>query len=286
MQNCSPQNVRFVCQGLDHPEGLCFTADGSLLAGSEAGLIYRIDTSGRHGRAKPFAQTEGFVLGLCADRKGNVYACDADRNEVLRADPSGAIQVVATGSLVNPNDCALDQYGNLFFTESGTYHPTDFSGRLFVVTGEGNLRCLHPGPLHFPNGIFVDSRESLLYVVESTGPRVVAYRLDGASLLDFDPVRRIPLAPGTIPDGIALDTDGNIYVAYYLPDQIGVIHPDGSLETLYRDMLGEWMNRPTNLVLRNNEIYFANLGGWHIGAVRHEATPLPPCMPAFGPRGA
>ncbi len=261
-------------------------ADGSLLAGSEGGQIYRIDTSRCKGSAKPIAQTGGFVLGLCADGSGNAYACDASRNEVLRVDPSGAIQAVASGSLANPNGCALDEHGNLFFTESGTYHPADHNGRLFAVTSAGALHCIHPGPLRFPNGIFVDSSESLLYVVESTAPRVAAYKIDGAALASLSPVRSIDLAPGTVPDGIALDIEGNIYVAYYAPDQIGVIRPDGSLETLYRDMLGEWMNRPTNLVLRDNEIFFANLGGWHIGSVRHEATALPPCMPAFGPGGS
>ena len=75
------------------------------------------------------------------------------------------------------------------------------------------------------------------------------------------PVRRIDLEPDTIPDGVALDAAGNLYVAFYSPDQIGVVRPDGSFEVLIRDFLAEWMNRPTNIALRRNEIVFANLGG-------------------------
>ena len=281
MIRCSPENVRFVCNGLDHPEGICFAADGSLIAGSESGLIYRVEPSS--GRVWTVADTGGFVLGLCADQSRAVYACDAGRNEVVRIGPDGAVQAVSSGSLDNPNDCAFDAEGNLFFSESGIYHPERHTGRLFVIDRGGKTACVHPGPFRFANGIFVDCDEQLLYVVESTAPSVVAFRIDGPTIPSPAPVRRVELEPGTVPDGVALDTEGNIYVAFYVPDQIGVIRPDGSFEVLYRDFLAEWMNRPTNIALQRNEIYFANLGGWHIGAVQYPLTPLPPFLPESGP---
>ena len=121
-------------------------------------------------------------------------------------------------------------------------------------------------------------------MVESTAPSVLAFRIDGPGLATPEPVRRIDLPTDTVPDGVALDTDGNIYVAFYSPDQIGVIRTDGRLDVLYRDYLAEWMNRPTNIALTENEIYFANLGGWHIGSVQHSQSPLMPFMPDNGPR--
>ena len=281
MTRCTPDNVRFVCEGLDHPEGICLLADGTLAVGSESGRVCQVRPSG--GRARPLAETGGFVLGLCADRSGAVYACDAGRNEVLRAEPDGTVVALSAGTLDNPNDCALDAHGNLFFTESGVYHPEKRSGRLFVITPEGAMRCIHPGPFRFANGIFVDADASLLYMVESTAPSVLVFRTDGPGLRSQSPVRTIPLEPDTVPDGVALDTEGNIYVAFYCPDQVGVIRPDGRFEVLFRDPLAEWMNRPTNVVLARDEIYFANLGGWHIGAVRHPLLPLPPSFPSHGP---
>ena len=281
MTPASPEIVRFVCAGLDHPEGLCFAADGSLACGSEAGAIYRIDL--KTGVFEATAQTGGFVLGLCSDRAGAVYACDAGRNEVLRIGPNGSVEAISTGRLDNPNDCAFDADGNLFFTESGTYHPTRHSGRLFAITPEGETLCAHPGPFRFANGVFIDHSNALLYMVESTAPSILAFRIDGPQVASTEPVRQIPLEPGTVPDGVALDTEGNIYVAYYSPDQIGVVRTDDRLEALYRDPLAEWMNRPTNIALRTDEIYFANLGGWHIGAVEHRLEPMPPFLPDQGP---
>ena len=281
MIHASPEIVRYVCDGLDHPEGLCFAADGSLICGSEAGAICSVDPEAASFEVT--AQTGGFVLGLSVDRARTVYACDAGRNEVLRIEADGSVEAVSTDRLDNPNDCAFDAMGNLFFTESGTYHPTRHSGRLFAITPEGETRCIHPGPFRFANGIFIDHEDALLYMVESTAPSILVFRIDGPQLTSMQPVREIPLASGTVPDGVALDMEGNVYVAFYSPDQIGVIRADDRFEVLYRDPLAEWMNRPTNLALHEDEIYFANLGGWHIGAVRHRLEPMLPFLPDHGP---
>ena len=281
MTRCTPEIVRFVSKGLDHPEGLCFADDRTLFAGGEAGQVYRVDPV--TGDSRIVARTGGFLLGLCADASGAVYACDAGRNQVLRIDPSGEIGAVSTGCLDNPNDCAFDSHGNLFFTESGTYHPIRHSGRLFVITPDGETTCIHPGPFRFANGVFVDTEASLLYLVQSTEPSILAFRLDGPRLADPEPVRRVALQPDTVPDGVALDADGNVFIAYYSPDQIACLRPNGALEVLFKDCLSEWMNRPTNIALRQNEIYFANLGGWHIGAVDYPVAPMPPALPTRGP---
>ena len=277
MTRCTPDNVRFVCTGLDHPEGLNFDSDGSLIAGGEAGQIYRVDCAA--GTSEIVADTGGFVLGVCADAAGSIYACDAGRNEVLKIGPAGQVTTISTGKLDNPNYCAFDALGNLFFTESGRYHPEQYSGRLFVITPEGETRCVHPGPLKFANGICIDPEKSLLYLVESTAPSVLAFKLNGPNLASREPVHRFELGRDTVPDGVALDTDRNLYVSYYSPDQIAVVRLDGRFEVLYRDYLAEWMNRPTNIALRENEIYFSNLGGWHIGSIEHPLSPLPLAMP-------
>ena len=282
MMRCSPETVRFVCSGLDHPEGLCFGPDGTLFAGGEAGQVYRVDEES--GVSEVIAETGGFVLGLCSDASGTIYLCDAGRNQVLRVGANGRVEPVSSGPLNNPNDCVLDPDGNLFFTESGIYSPERHSGRLHAISAEGKARCIHPGPFRFANGVFYDRVSSQLYVVESTRPGVLVFRTDGPALASAEPVRRIDLEPDTIPDGVALDAAGNLYVAFYSPDQIGVVRPDGSFEVLIRDFLAEWMNRPTNIALRRNEIVFANLGGWHIGKIRQELDPIRPCYPDSGPR--
>src|SRR3712207_8660440 len=41
--------------------------------------------------------------------------------------------------------------------------------------------------------------------------------------------------PGALPDGLAFDTEGNLYVACYEPSQVLRVAPDGTVECLIRD---------------------------------------------------
>lgn len=276
MIRCTPENAGFVCTGLDHPEGLNFAPDGALVAGGEAGQIYRIDS--KTGTIATLANTGGFVLGVCLDSTGSIYACDCSRNEVLKIDSTGNVSIYSTGTdehkLINPNYCAFDNDGNLFFTASGEYFHSEGTGKLFVVTPDGKTQCIHPGPLRFANGICIDPESAILYLVQSTAPNVLAFKLDGPRLGSLQPVRIFQLEPDTVPDGLALDVERNLYVAYYAPDQIGVIRPNGRFEVLYRDFMAELLNRPTNIALHKDAIYFSNLGGDHIGKINHRLEPL------------
>jgi hypothetical protein len=50
---------------------------------------------------------------------------------------------------------------------------------------------------------------------------------------------------------------------------------DGKAEILMKDPSAELLNRPTNVALRDNKIYYANLGGWYVGAFDFDAGPMP-----------
>ena len=87
----SVNDLRRLAEGLDHPEGVAVGADGMLYAGGEAGQIYRVDPSS--GGFAQIASTGGFVLGLCLDAAGFIYACDAARAAIVRIDPgSGDVE--------------------------------------------------------------------------------------------------------------------------------------------------------------------------------------------------
>ncbi len=85
------QGLRTVADGLDHPEGVCWSpAEGAVYAGGEAGQLYRFDLDG--GRPETVATVPGgFLLGLALDAAGNVYACDPNSGHVQRIAPDGHI---------------------------------------------------------------------------------------------------------------------------------------------------------------------------------------------------
>ena len=86
--------------------------------------------------------------------------------------------------------------------------------------------------------------------------------------------------PLAFPNGLAIDAGGEtLYVVQSTgPDivRLPLRGAVGSEPELYvRTPGAELLNRPTNVALREGEVFFANLGGWHIGAFSFPITPMP-----------
>lgn len=260
-------------EGLDHPEGVCVTRDGTLYAGGEAGQVYRIDDGTAQVVApEVVAQTGGFLLGLCADGAGLLYACDVGRRELLRIDPAdGTVSVYSNGTpdrpMVNPNWPAFDAAGNLYVTDSGHWKQDD--GCIFRIDTDGKTSVWSDVSTGFPNGCCLSAEGDALYVLESTTPALVRIPLDA-------PQRREVVATlQGVPDGCALDTEGRVYVCYYRPDRIDRVWPDGRIEILAEDPEGTLLAAPTNGVWigpARDRMVTGNLGRWHLTVCDWDAT--------------
>lgn len=268
----TPQNIQTVASDLDHPEGLNFGPDGMLYAGGEAGQVYRIDP--QTGKVDHYATAEGFlILGVTLDGNGNLYGAHVGRQEIVKVTPDGVVSSYSKGvagrELVNPNYAVFDTEGNLYYTDSGDcWNP---SGSLLIVRPDGTTEFFHEGPLDFPNGNAIDPAEEYLYFVQSIGPNIARLPLKGGSTT---PEVCIEL-PDMVPDGIAFDDRGRLVISCYRPDHILLGELSGSWEVLMEDPSAELLNRPTNVALRDGKVYFANLGGWHLGAFDFDAGPAP-----------
>lgn len=252
---------------LDHPESLNFGPDCMLYAGGELGQVYVIDV--KAGQVKEIARTGGFILGLTIDGDHNVYACDHVKHCVFRIDQNGVVRPFCTEAnrkpLTFPNYCAFDDCGNLFLTDSGDFwHP---SGRLVKISPDGTSTSLLGDQLHFPNGLAVSPSGDSLFMVESSASNILSIPLnrDGVGA----PEIYVQLQ-GTIPDGLAFDSAGNLYVACYKPDLIFRVDRKRNVEILIEDSTGQVLRRPTNVAFAPGDstvLYFSNLGGWYIGAL-------------------
>jgi gluconolactonase len=270
----TPENIQFVATGLDHPEGINFGADGMLYAGGEAGQLYRIDPASS--QVDHYATADGFlILGVTLDGNGNLYGCHVGRQEVIKVSPDGQVSTFSKGlkgrELVNPNYGVFDSEGNFYYTDSGDYfNPT---GSILVVRPDGTTELFHEGPLEFPNGLAIDAEEKYLYVALSTAPNISRLPLRGGSA-KIKPEVYVPLVD-VVPDGMAFDDRGRMVISCYVPDRIYLAGTDGKAEILREDPGAELLNRPTNVALRDHKVYYANLGGWHVGAFDFDAGPMP-----------
>lgn len=264
------ETFRILVEGLDHPEGVCITPDGTLYAGGEAGQVYRIDG----GTANEVATTGGFALGLTSDGDGRIYVCDLRHKLVLRVQGSTVTEYTSGTSdrpLQVPNWSVFDDEGNLYVTDSGSWKGND--GCVFRVTPEGRTEVWTTDPSNFPNGACLTADGKALLVLESLAPALVriAINPDGSA----GPRELIATLPGTVPDGVALDTDGTAWVCCYRPDRILKVSSDGAVETFADDPEGTVLSAPTNGVFMGPQLetlVTGNLGRWHLSACEPGVT--------------
>lgn len=266
--------IRIHVEGLDHPEGLAFDREGDLWAGGEAGQLYRI----RDGRASVVGELGGFCLGITVSPQQEIVVCNSGLHCVQWVDRSGNVMRTIDGvdrrPLRTPNFSVFDEEGNLYFSDSGTWGAAD--GQVFRVRKRGGIEHF-AGPFSFANGLAMSADGSALFVAESQRDCVtrVEIRKDGGA------GTRDVYASGLqrVPDGLALDAAGDLYVTCYATDCIYRVRPGGHSELFAYDPEGTILARPTNIAFGGEgckTMFVANLGRWHIASVsvEHPGQPL------------
>ena len=269
--------VKIVQNSLDHPECLTFGRDGRLYAGGEAGQIYRIDIE--KGTCEGMANLGGFLCGVTVDGNDNVYVCNTKTRRVERVYADGTSATFSDEAdgraLENPNFCVFHPSGDLFLTDSGDYrHAT---GRLIRIHPDGAAESMLGNHLNFPNGLALSADAATLYMIESTSTKISRMAIQNDGSLSA-PETYVQLQ-GSVPDGMAFDRLGNLYVGCFTPDVIFCVDTNRNVSTLIEDKTSEVVNRPTNVAFRpvegDTNLYFANLGWWHIGSLDVGVTGQP-----------
>jgi sugar lactone lactonase YvrE len=247
-----------------HPEGVAVHKDGSVWCGTEWGDIIRIAADGS--RHEKLGSTNGFALGLAFDAAGNCYVCDLKHAAVFRYDAAKKTvgRFTPPGILVPNYPVVDDKRGVLYVSDSrgeGNIGPGIF--RYDLKTGEGGVWC--SAPMNFANGMAMALDGKGLYVVESHAHHVayVPINADGSA-----GTPQVAIANTlNVPDGLAIAPDGTIYVCCYEPSRIYRQRPNGRLEILIEDPAATTIAHPTNVALKGNTMYTANLGRWHVTAI-------------------
>jgi gluconolactonase len=250
--------------GLDHPEGVAWDPRGFIVAGGEAGQIYRIELDGGWAEV---TSTGGFIYGVTPSGSGDVFACDFGRTQVARVSPTGDVTPWTMGTpnrpLRVPNFAAFDDRGTLFVTDSGQWGADD--GAVFAVAPDGGTDVWTESVAAFPNGCCISADGMELIVVESRERRIVGVPIDDRGRAG--PPREIARLIGSQPDGIALAEDGTMLVGCFRPDRIWVVTPDGDVSVLADDPDGVVLNQPANLAFVGpalDRIVVSSLGGWNV----------------------
>ncbi|WP_018625922.1 SMP-30/gluconolactonase/LRE family protein [Niabella aurantiaca] len=169
---------------------------------------------------------------------GDHLVCDVRHRSINRYNAAGElVQTEIAGTCAGvavccPNDLIMDGAGNLYFTDS-----VRGSGKVFFK-GTNGAQAILADNLDYPNGLVFSPDEKILYVAESYRNRIVKIDMDrpgftAAGIKDFV---RLPCHPSgkaedNLPDGLALDPEGNIWVAHYGMQAVHRFSPGGELLT-------------------------------------------------------
>lgn len=247
-------------RGVDHPESISIGPRGEAYTTGTGGQVYRLNVETN--TAEQFASTAPRrVLGQAVDADGNLYCADVGKGEVVRVSPDGQQSTYACGpegrKFVCPNYPAFNRSGNLYLSESGHWDSID--GHLYKIPpGGGEAQLWFSEPLDTPNAIALDAEEEFLYIVETFGPGVVriAINKDGSSG-DFE---RVLHMSRHVPDGIAFDENGRLWIACHRPDAIYIFDlKSRKLELFAEDWQGEKLRGPTDVAFAgpNRDILLA-----------------------------
>jgi gluconolactonase len=260
---------------LDHPEGIAVHRDGSIWCGGERGQVYRIEADGSAMEQVARAE-DGFSHGMAFDADDNLYVCDLKHAAVMKLDTkSGILERFADGAdgrgISICNSPAFDAQGHLYVSDSNAFKEP--GPGIFRFSPDGSGELWYGEPINFANGLALGPDGRHLYVAETFGNAVFRIPIleDGSA----GTREEVASLPGALPDGLAFDTEGNLYVACYEPSQVLRVAPDGTVESLIRDEEAHLLCHPTNLAFRDSVLFTANLGRWHITAIQTATQGLP-----------
>ncbi len=226
--------------GFTFPEGPVLDSDGNLyLVNFRATMIHKVTPDGD---VSEVVDVGAFNNGAIFDSAGNLIIASSGLRAILKLDTEGVLTVLAAvsdgDSLLGPNDMAWDDSGRLYFTDPRGSSAGKRIGGIHFIGPDGNARRF-AGGLAYPNGIAFDLDKSHVYISETMVHRILRYKVNpdgsaGKMAVFFE------LPEDSVPDGMKLDVEGNLWVAVHTLGELWQISPEG--EKLHT------IKMPSNLV--------------------------------------
>ncbi|MFZ9297314.1 MAG: SMP-30/gluconolactonase/LRE family protein [Hylemonella sp.] len=233
-------SVEQLFSGLRWAEGPQWVGDGRYLLVSDIpnNRILRWDECS--GGISVFRAPSGYANGNARDRQGRLLTCEHGGRCITRTEYDGSLTVLADNyqgkRLNSPNDIICQRDGTIWFTDppfgiaghwEGDIAQAELPHAVYRLTPSGELQQVLTD-LAGPNGLAFSPDESMLYVVESRSTphrRIWAYDLGDQGRLSGKRLLVDAQGAGAI-DGMALDTDGNLWCGWGSDGRLGV-EPEG-----------------------------------------------------------
>jgi sugar lactone lactonase YvrE len=197
-----------------------------------------------------------FPSGVAVDANGNVYVADEANNKIRKITPAGTVTTLAgsgtngdndgpgtSAEFYNPSGVAVDANGNVYVADT-------WNSKIRKITPDGNVTTFAgsgilghvDGPVssaqfNFPSGVAIDTNGDI-YVADSGNHKIRKITSNGTvnTLAGSGTQGYIDgsasSAQFSYPTGVAVDINGNVYVADYYNSTIRVIASNGTVTSL------------------------------------------------------
>ena len=226
------------------------TGEVSTLAASENGVepvtVSTLAGGGMSADARRSAAYLDKPNGIAIDKAGNLYVSDTDNHRIRKITPKGKTSILAgstegfadgigsAAQFSGPSDIAIDASGNLYVADRR-------NNRIRKITPKGEVSTLagsgYSQDFDYPSGIAIDAAGNL-YVADKKNNRICKITSAG-EVSTFAGRSSFGNADGQgsaaqfyAPEGIAVDTAGNLYVADTNNHRIRKVTPKGEVSTL------------------------------------------------------
>jgi gluconolactonase len=171
------------------------------------------------GKLATFMEKSGRSNGLSFDRKGDLWACADEKNELWRISRSGKVAVAVNaynGKLLNgPNDVWIRPDGGVYFTDPfykrdyWDHQKSEQDGQcVYYFEPKKNKLIRVVDDMRQPNGIIGTRDGKIVYIADIGGQKTYRYdvRRDG-TLVN----KTLFCEMGS--DGMTIDSEGNVYLS-------------------------------------------------------------------------
>jgi sugar lactone lactonase YvrE len=228
-----------------NPMGVAVDSSGNVYVADYFNSSIRMITSS--GVVTTLAETGNCPMGVAVDGSSNIYV--ADGNTISKITSDG--EVAALANTYSPTGVAVDGSGNLYVANSGssgnnitfTISKITPDGAVTTLAGKKGVKGSANGKgcaaqFYFPQGVAVDNSGNV-YVADSGNntirkitPAGVVTTLAGTAGVEGSTDGTGDAAQFCCPSGVALDDNGNVYVADSGNNTIRMITPAGVVTTL------------------------------------------------------